>query len=40
LLANTVIETFSVRVEETAAAPDEGDGAESPEQTELATQAG
>jgi phosphoribosylformylglycinamidine synthase subunit PurS len=40
LLANTVIETFSVRVEETAAAPGEGDGAESPEQTELATQAG
>jgi phosphoribosylformylglycinamidine synthase subunit PurS len=40
LLANTVIETFSVRVEEPAAAPDEGDEAESPEQTELATQAG
>jgi len=40
LLANTVIETFSVRVEEPAAAPDEGDEAQSPEQTELATQAG
>ena len=40
LLANTVIETFNVRVEEPTAAPDQGDGAEPPEQTELATQAG
>jgi phosphoribosylaminoimidazole-succinocarboxamide synthase/phosphoribosylformylglycinamidine synthase len=40
LLANTVIETFRVRVEEPAAAPDEGNDAESPEQTELATKAG
>ena len=40
LLANTVIETFSVRVEEPAAASDDGDEAESSEQTELATQAG
>jgi phosphoribosylformylglycinamidine synthase subunit PurS len=40
LLANTVIETFNVRVEEPAVAPEEGDEAESREQTELATQAG
>ena len=40
LLANTVIETFSVRVDEPAAASDDGDEAESSEQTELATQAG
>ena len=40
LLANTVIETFNVRVEEPPAAPDDGDEAESAEQTELATQAG
>ncbi len=40
LLANTVIETFRVRVEEPAVAPDEGDEAESPGQTELATRAG
>ena len=40
LLANTVIETFNVRVEEPPAGPDDGDEAESAEQTELATQAG
>jgi phosphoribosylformylglycinamidine synthase PurS subunit len=40
LLANTVIETFSVRVEEPAAASDDADEAESSEETELATQAG
>jgi phosphoribosylformylglycinamidine synthase subunit PurS len=40
LLANTVIEIFDVRVEESAAASDEGDEAESGGQTELATQAG
>jgi phosphoribosylformylglycinamidine synthase PurS subunit len=40
LLANTVIETFNVRVEEPPAAPDDGDEAESAERTELATQAG
>lgn len=40
LLANTVIETFDVRVEELPASSD-GDGQdESAEQTELATQAG
>ena len=38
LLANTVIETFEVRVEEPPASSD-GDG-QSAEQTELATQAG
>ena len=40
LLANTVIETFDVRVEEASAAPDDGDEAESAGQTELAAQAG
>jgi phosphoribosylformylglycinamidine synthase subunit PurS len=40
LLANTVIETFDVRVEELPASPDEDDQAESAEPTELATQAG
>jgi phosphoribosylformylglycinamidine synthase subunit PurS len=39
LLANTVIETFNVRVEELPASPDEEDSGE-PEQAELATQAG
>ncbi len=39
LLANTVIETFNVRVEELPASPDEEDQGE-PEQAELATQAG
>ncbi len=40
LLANTVIETFDVRVEELPASSDENDQDESAEQTELATQAG
>jgi phosphoribosylaminoimidazole-succinocarboxamide synthase/phosphoribosylformylglycinamidine synthase len=40
LLANTVIETFNVRVEEAPKASEEDDQAESAEQTELATQAG
>jgi phosphoribosylformylglycinamidine synthase subunit PurS len=40
LLANTVIETFNVRVEEAPASPDEDDQAEPAEQTELAKQAG
>jgi phosphoribosylaminoimidazole-succinocarboxamide synthase/phosphoribosylformylglycinamidine synthase len=40
LLANTVIETFNVRVEEASEASEEDDEAESAEQTELATQAG
>jgi phosphoribosylformylglycinamidine synthase subunit PurS len=40
LLANTVIETFNVRVEEAPEASEEDDPAESAEQTELATQAG
>jgi phosphoribosylformylglycinamidine synthase subunit PurS len=40
LLANTVIETFNVRVEEAPGSPDEDDQAESAEQTELAKQAG
>ena len=40
LLANTVIETFDVRVEEPLASADEDDQAESGEQTELAAQAG
>jgi phosphoribosylaminoimidazole-succinocarboxamide synthase/phosphoribosylformylglycinamidine synthase len=40
LLANTVIETFNVRVEEAPEASEEDDQAESAEQTELATQAG
>ena len=40
LLANTVIETFNVRVEEPPEALDEDDQAESDEQTELAAQAG
>jgi phosphoribosylformylglycinamidine synthase subunit PurS len=39
LLANTVIETFDVRVEEPPAAADDGDEAESAGETELATQA-
>jgi phosphoribosylformylglycinamidine synthase subunit PurS len=39
LLANTVIETFNVRVEELPASPDEEDPGE-PEQAEFATQAG
>ena len=39
LLANTVIETFDVRVEEPPAAADEDGQAESDEQTELAAQA-
>jgi phosphoribosylformylglycinamidine synthase subunit PurS len=40
LLANTVIETFDVRVEELPASSDGDDQDESAEQTELATQAG
>jgi phosphoribosylformylglycinamidine synthase PurS subunit len=41
LLANTVIETFNVRVEVPPEPPDEADeDAESDEQAELATQAG
>ena len=40
LLANTVIETFNVRVEEPPASPDEDDQDEPAEQTELAAQAG
>jgi len=40
LLANTVIETFNVRVEEAPEASEEDVQAESAEQTELATQAG
>jgi phosphoribosylformylglycinamidine synthase PurS subunit len=40
LLANTVIETFNVRVEEPPASPDEEDEGEAAEQAELATQAG
>jgi len=40
LLANTVIETFNVRVEELPASPDEEDQGEPAEQVELATQAG
>jgi phosphoribosylformylglycinamidine synthase subunit PurS len=40
LLANTVIETFNVRVEELPASPDEEDQGEPAEQAELATQAG
>ena len=40
LLANTVIETFNVRVEELPEAPDEGDQGAPAEQAELATQAG
>ena len=40
LLANTVIETFNVRVEELPASPDEEDQGEAAEQAELATQAG
>lgn len=40
LLANTVIETFDVRVEELPASSDENDQDESAEQTELATQVG
>jgi phosphoribosylformylglycinamidine synthase subunit PurS len=40
LLANTVIETFNVHVEEAPEASEEDDEAESAEQTELATQAG
>lgn len=40
LLANTVIETFNVRVEEPPASPDEDDQAEPAEHTELAAQAG
>ena len=40
MLANTVIETFNVRVEEPPEAFDEDDQAESDEQTELAAQAG
>ena len=40
LLANTVIETFNVRVEEAPGASEEDDEAESAEQTELATQVG
>jgi phosphoribosylaminoimidazole-succinocarboxamide synthase/phosphoribosylformylglycinamidine synthase len=40
LLANTVIETFNVRVEEAPKASEEDDEAEPAEQTELATQAG
>jgi phosphoribosylformylglycinamidine synthase PurS subunit len=40
LLANTVIETFNVRVEELPAPPDEEDQGEPVEQAELATQAG
>jgi phosphoribosylformylglycinamidine synthase subunit PurS len=40
LLANTVIETFNVRVEELPASPDEEDQGAPAEQAELATQAG
>ena len=40
LLANTVIETFDVRVEEPPASSDEDGQAEPDEQAELATQAG
>jgi phosphoribosylaminoimidazole-succinocarboxamide synthase/phosphoribosylformylglycinamidine synthase len=40
LLANTVIETFDIRVEEPPAPPDEEDQSEPAEQAELATQAG
>jgi phosphoribosylformylglycinamidine synthase subunit PurS len=40
LLANTVIETFNVRVEELPAPPDEEDQGEPVEQAELATRAG
>jgi phosphoribosylaminoimidazole-succinocarboxamide synthase/phosphoribosylformylglycinamidine synthase len=40
LLANTVIETFSVRVEERPESRDEEDEGEAAEQAELATQAG
>jgi phosphoribosylformylglycinamidine synthase subunit PurS len=42
LLANTVIETFNVRVEESATpdGEDQAEPAESAEKTELATQAG
>jgi len=40
LLANTVIETFDVRVEEPPEAPDADGEAEAAGQTELATQAG
>jgi phosphoribosylaminoimidazole-succinocarboxamide synthase/phosphoribosylformylglycinamidine synthase len=40
LLANTVIETFNVRVEEAPEASEEDVQAESADQTELATQAG
>jgi phosphoribosylaminoimidazole-succinocarboxamide synthase/phosphoribosylformylglycinamidine synthase len=40
LLANTVIETFNVRVEELPEAPDDGDQGAPAEQAELATQAG
>jgi phosphoribosylformylglycinamidine synthase subunit PurS len=40
LLANTVIETFNVRVEELPAPPDAEDQGEPVEQAELATRAG
>src|SRR5262245_52664137 len=40
LLANTVIETFNVRVDEPPAPPDEKNEGEDAEQAELATQAG
>jgi phosphoribosylformylglycinamidine synthase subunit PurS len=40
LLANTVIETFEVRVEETPPSADEDDQGELAERTELASQAG
>ena len=40
LLANTVIETFNVRVEELPEARDEGAQGAPAEQAELATQAG
>ena len=40
LLANTVIETFNVRVEEPPSSSDAEEPAESAEQAELATQAG
>ena len=40
LLANTVIETFDVRVEELPASSEEDDQAEAAEQAELAAQAG
>ena len=40
LLANTVIETFNVRVEEPPAPPDEENEGEAAEQAALATQAG